>query len=127
LNWQIRRSIGKTFAGAMQRILKGENAVTFALKRDDWCTKENFAELYDDIFTTMVRAGVTMELPKHVFQDKEGNTFLYDDPKRLGRKTKYKLTHPERVLFVDEVGENTSQKQDGHIGGRKLVVFAKGT
>jgi hypothetical protein len=39
-----------------------------------------------------------------------------------GRKTKHLLTHPECVLCVNEVGANTSQKQDGHIGGRKLVV-----
>jgi hypothetical protein len=32
------------------------------------------------------------------------------------------LTHPERVIFVDQVGVNTSQNQDEHIRGRKLVV-----
>ena len=30
--------------------------------------------------------------------------------------------HPEKVLFVDEVGCNTSQKSDGNIGGEKFLV-----
>jgi hypothetical protein len=47
---------------------------------------------------------------------------LEDDPKRYGRKTKHVLTHPKRVLFIDEVGANTIQKQDGHIGRRKIVI-----
>jgi hypothetical protein len=49
-----------------------------------------------------------------------------DDATRYGQKEKHVLTHPERVLFVDEVGANTSQKQDVNIGGRKLLV-ARGT
>jgi hypothetical protein len=61
-----------------------------------------------------------------VYQYKEGNIVSEDDGMRYGRKTKQILTHPKRVLFVDEVGANTSQKQDGHIGGRTLVL-ARGT
>ena len=33
----------------------------------------------------------------------------------FGRKTKYLLTHPEIFLFVSEVGDNTSQKNDGNV------------
>jgi hypothetical protein len=49
----------------------------------------------------------------HIFQNSLTQCFVY---------LCHKLTRPEKVLFVDEVGENTSQKQDGHIGGWKLVV-----
>jgi hypothetical protein len=30
-------------------------------------------------------------------------------------------THPDYVLFVDEVGNNTNQKKYGHIGGGKYL------
>jgi len=40
----------------------------------------------------------------------------------FGRKTEYELIHPDKVLFVDEVGCNTSQKNDGNIGGEKFLV-----
>jgi hypothetical protein len=98
--------------------------VTFGSKRDDWCTKDNFATMNDDIYKKMVGAGVAEELSEAVFRDRKGNTVLEPDPTRYGRKTKFKLTHPERVLFVDEAGENTSQKQDGHLGGRKLISIS---
>jgi hypothetical protein len=74
----------------------------------------------------MGRGGVAKELYDWVYQNREGNIVSEDDEARYGHKTKHVLTHPECMLFVDEVGSNTSQKQDGHIGGRKLVV-ARGT
>jgi hypothetical protein len=106
--------------------IERKKAVKFDSKRDNWCTKDNFSTMYDDIYKTMVEAGVALELHEHVYLDKEANTVLEDNPARYGCKTKFKLTHPERVLFVDKVGENTSQKQEGHLGLRKLVVV-KGT
>ena len=35
---------------------------------------------------------------------------------------KYKIVKPELLLFVDKVGANTSQREDGNIGGEKLLV-----
>jgi hypothetical protein len=82
--------------------------------------------MYDDIYDIMVKAGVAKELDDWEHQDREGNIVSEDNPKRFGRATKHVLTHPERVLCVDEVGANASHKQDGNIGGHKLVV-ARGT
>jgi hypothetical protein len=106
--------------------IEHKKAFKFDSKRDDWCTKENFATMYVDIYKTMVRADVAEELHEPVFQDRKGNTVSEHDPTRYGRNTKFKLTHPRPVIFVYEVVENTSQKQDGHIGGHKLIV-ARGT
>jgi hypothetical protein len=39
-----------------------------------------------------------------------------------GRKMKYLLRHPEKLLFVDEVGDNISKKGDGNAGGHKFIV-----
>jgi hypothetical protein len=78
--------------------------------------------MYDDVYAMMAKAGVTKELDEWVHQDRQGNSAIEDDPKRYGWKTKHVLTHPERVLFINEVGANTNQKQDIHIGGIKLVV-----
>ena len=35
---------------------------------------------------------------------------------------RYLLSHPEMVLFVDEVGDNTSQKKNGNIRGQKFII-----
>jgi len=41
-------------------------------------------------------------------------------------KSEYFLLHPEKLLFVDEVGNNTSQANDGNVGGEKFLCFAGG-
>lgn len=69
----------------------------------------------------MVEAGVAVKLDTPIFTDMEGNEVDEDDPKRFGRKQEYKITHPELIFFADETGCNTSQKKDGHVGGRKYV------
>ena len=37
-------------------------------------------------------------------------------------RTKYHLTHPEMYLVVDEVGSNSFQQSEGHIGGQNTNV-----
>jgi len=44
--------------------------------------------------------------------DKEEDTF--------GRKTAFELIHAEKVLIIDEVGCNMSQKNDRNIGGENF-------
>jgi hypothetical protein len=53
--------------------------------------------------------------------DKEGNIVM-DEEHMYGRPTKYNLTHPEKLIFVDEVGDNTSQANDGNKTGTKYVT-----
>jgi len=31
------------------------------------------------------------------------------------------LVHPDYLLFMDEMGINTNQKEDGHVGGEKYI------
>ena len=40
----------------------------------------------------------------------------------FGRKTEYELIFQEKILFVNEVGCKTSQKNDGNIGREKFLV-----
>jgi hypothetical protein len=39
-----------------------------------------------------------------------------------GRPTRYKLIKPERCVYVDETGCNTNCKNDGQIGGQRIVM-----
>jgi hypothetical protein len=70
--------------------------------------------MYDDIYAAMPRAGgpyVSIKIGQHCFRK---------STKRYGHSIKHELTHPEHVLFVNEIGDNTSQKQDGLILGRRF-------
>ena len=79
----------------------------FALDRSNALTYSNVRQMYDQVYTCMVDAGVA-RCSKELSDD-------YVGPLR----TKYHLTHPEMCLVVDEVGSNSSQRGDGHIGGQK--------
>ena len=101
--------------------LKTKKAVKFDAKRDDWCTYDNFVAMYDGVYAAMVKSGVAIELPNEVKVTLDG-TITDNEAEMYGRKTKYLLTKPEYILFVDEVGCNTSQKNDGNVGGEKFLI-----
>ena len=77
--------------------------------------------MYKAVYTAMVESGVAIMLDEEVQVNRQGQVTTNKD-EAYGRKTSYLLTHPEMVLFVDEVGDNTSQKNDGNIGGQKFII-----
>jgi hypothetical protein len=87
----------------------------------DWCTMENFEAMHEDIYARMVDIGVAIKVQNPIWVSKEG-IFVEANDEVWGRQTNYLLTRPDYVVFVDEVGDNTSQKIDGNIGGTKYVV-----
>jgi hypothetical protein len=106
-------------------IIKTKKAVWFDSHRDDWCNVENFQKMYHLVYKAMVKSNVAIELEEEVFVRANG-TITQDKAESVGRKTKFKLTQPEYVFFVDEVGCNTSQKSDGNVWGQKFVVIQEG-
>jgi hypothetical protein len=91
-----------------------------------WCTTENFQNMYDSVYEAMVDAKVAIKFDEEEMMDRDGNITL-DSNKQFGRKTRYKLTRPDRCVFVDETGCNTNMKDDGQIGGRRYVMAANQT
>jgi len=66
----------------------------------------------------MVEAGVAKKLDKLMWVDADGNECK--EVQAFGkRKPTHTLTRPDMVVFVDEVGCNTSQVGDSHVGGQK--------
>ena len=53
--------------------------------------------------------------------DKEGNV-VESEEEGFGLKVEAKVKHPTYFLCVDETGNNTNQKDDGNVGGKKYVV-----
>ncbi len=52
--------------------------------------------------------------------NKEGVVVL-EEKDALGLQTKYNLICPDRMLFVEKVGSNTSQTKDGNVGGELFL------
>jgi hypothetical protein len=89
--------------------------------RHSWCTYENFERMYEGVYSAMVKAGIAVETEEPVMYDKQGEE-TEDEEKMVGKPTKYKMKHPEYLLFVDETGCNTNQKDDKYIGGELFVL-----
>jgi hypothetical protein len=97
------------FMSRHQSLLTTKGTVIKDIKRRTWVTRENFENMYENIYATMVEAGVAEELTEPI---------QYED----GLPTKYRLIHPEYVLFVDETGCNTNQLNDGRVGGELFIL-----
>jgi hypothetical protein len=76
--------------------------------------------MYDDVYDAMVEAGVAKKLDEPIWVNNEG--IETDEKDAFGRKATHALCHPDYVVFVDEVGCNTSQEGDGAHGGKKRLL-----
>ena len=81
-------------------------------KRRTWVTRDNFLYMYENVYVRMVEAGIA---------EKEDEEIVYVE----GLPSKYKLTLPEYLLFVDEVGCNTNRLNDGKVRGEVFIVPKK--
>ena len=93
----------------------------FAKDRSTWCYYSNFQKMYDLVFNAMNSAGVALNSDEPTWMNKKGET-VKDESEAFGLKCTHKLIHPEYVMFVDEVGSNTNQKQDRNYGDEKRLA-----
>ena len=59
-----------------------------------------------------------------VWQNAAGD--VVPENESLGCQSAYELIHPEWLVFVDEVGSNTSQTKDGRVGGQTYLCMKEG-
>jgi hypothetical protein len=100
--------------------ITSKKAVRFDSLREDWCSIKKFEIMYEEVYEAMVGSGVAIKLDEEVHVDSLGA--IVTEENGFGRKTKYLVTKPNYILYVDEVGENTSQKKDGNVSGEKFMV-----
>jgi hypothetical protein len=80
----------------------------------------NFLQMYDAVYKAMETAGVAVRLPHATWVNKNQEETTED--LAFGRKATHLLTRPDNVVFVDEVGFNTSQEGDEALGGGKKML-----
>jgi hypothetical protein len=73
-------------------------------KWNTWVTKENFVNMYENVYKEMVLVGIA---------EKKEEDIEYG----TGLPSKFQLTKPDFLLFVDKTGCNTNQLKDGRVGG----------
>lgn len=111
----------RNFMHRFRHQLKRSRCLHKDVKRHTWCTEDHFRNMYEAVYTKMVEAKVAEKLESEVMFNKEGKE-VENEAEMYGRPTKYRLTNPDNIVFVDETGCNTNQKTDGHVGGRLYVL-----
>jgi hypothetical protein len=118
-------TVGTTYyKGLMERNrirLRSKRGRRFELNRAKWETYTNFLTMYEDIEAEMVDAGLATKLQYPIWMNEKGEV-VRDENEAYGCKVHTQLTRPDMCIVLDEVGCNTSQIKDGHVGGRKYVV-----
>jgi hypothetical protein len=66
--------------------------------------------MYNNVYKMMVKAGMVEEVSEEIQRE-------------AGLPSKYKLTRPEFILFVDKTGCNTNQLNDGKVGNELFILL----
>jgi hypothetical protein len=106
----------------------GKDMVTFLKRkkvrssqnRAKWSIYRNFLQMYDEVYDATVVAGVARKLDFPIWVKHHGIETSEADA--FGRMATHTLCRPDNVIFVDEVGCNTSQEGDGAHGGERKIV-----
>ena len=93
----------------------------YELDRSNWTTYQNFKQMYDNICDALLDCKIAVPFDQSVWMNKEGQSVSRDDNDRIGMKVTIDIIRPDLCLLADEVGCNTCQKGDGHVGGKRLV------
>jgi hypothetical protein len=89
-----------------------KKCILFDNKRAEWATYDNIEKMYKEVYKLLVEKKLAQEYPEENYLDENGIP-TGDESKAVGFRTKYKLIRPDMFFFADEVGDNTSQKNDG--------------
>jgi hypothetical protein len=110
----------QAFLKRWDNLIHSKKAQRFELDRGQWARYSNFSNMYDSIEKTLVASGLARKLHSPTWMNKEGQV-VEDCSEAYGRRCTIEITHPDMCIAMDEVGSNTSQKGDGHVGGKKFI------
>ena len=78
--------------------------------------------MYDNIYDSMVDSGVAIRKSIPSYKDIDGRDVDELSPDRVGELCDLEIIHLDHLLFADETGVNTNQRNDGHEGNTRFVV-----
>lgn len=96
---------------------------TFDDKRNTWAMYTNFKLFYKNIYEEAIANGTAEKFDVPVLMDRDNNS-VHAEEEAFGNKVEYSLLYHDRLLFMDETGNNTNEKKDGH--RNKNVLGVKG-
>jgi hypothetical protein len=106
-------------------LIRAKKAVKFDNKRAMWCNYLNMHKMYEEIYKNLCTNGLAVAYPEPLWRNEKGEV-VEEEEKAFRMKSKYELIHPDWLLFVDEVGSNTSQSKDERVGGQTYLCSIDG-
>jgi hypothetical protein len=97
------------------------NAINQDDRRNTWTTWEWVKDMYDHVYDLFLETGHAVKLDEPEWQDANGLR-VNSEAEAVGLKVTMRLKYPERVLVVDECGDNTNMKRNKKAGNEKYVV-----
>jgi hypothetical protein len=122
---ELGKGYWRSFLKRNRHLIRTKKAVKFDNKRAEWCNYLNMKLMYDEIYKDFCCGGIAVEHPEPVWRNEAGEV-VESEEQAFGLKSKYELIHPDWLLFVDEVGSNTSQAKDGNVGGQLYLCSVDG-
>jgi len=117
--WITRHVINERIAARIDLIVSSKGQ-KYELNRSNWTTYQNVSQMYECIEEELITTGVAVRLPEPIWMDADGNHVEEDD--LFGCKVTCDITKPDICVVADEVGRNTSQKDDGNMGGERWLT-----
>jgi hypothetical protein len=109
---KLGKGYWQAFLRRNKHLIRGKKSVKFDDKRAQWCTYDNMLDMYTEVYKDLCSAGLACEHEEPVWRNAEGE-IVESEADAFGLKSKFELIHPDMLIFVDELGCNTNQKQDG--------------
>ena len=101
-------------------VLDADTGVSQDFCRNEWSTYQNVDRIYTLVYTVMEEAQLLSKLDHRVWMNVAGDQ-VETEEEAVGQKLTHVVKYPQYMMFVDEVGNNTNKKDDGKIGGEKLL------
>jgi hypothetical protein len=68
-------------------------------------------DMYTEVYKDLCTAGIAYKHEEPLWRNADGEV-AESDEESFGLKGNFELIHPDMLIFVDELGCNTNQKQD---------------
>lgn len=72
--------------------------------------------MYEEVYTELVASGLALKHQESYWRNEAGEVVELEKD-AVGCQSAYMLIHLEWLIFIDEVGSNTSQANSGNAGG----------
>jgi hypothetical protein len=82
-------------------------------------------EMYEEVYTALVASGLAVKHETSYCRN-DGGEIVELENDAFGCQSSYELIHPDWLVFVDDVGNNTSQAKDGNVGGQTFLCGKDG-